>query len=174
MTILVIFALLIIMLYSLALRSGFKWEDLRPSSYSNNPDLAPMNKITRSAFNLFKFSSLGFIFIYILIVIIVGGAGHSAGDSASFFCVTAYSVLLFFLIHYFQKLAISRKQIGLMMKVFFVILVLPAIIVSILFLFASLQQEIESEMIFSCVILIPFAISGLIVLKHILFSHKKF
>lgn len=173
MTILILFALLILMLYSLALRNGFKWEDLRPSRYSSNPDSLPMNKITRITFNLFKFSSLGFIFIYILILIIVGGSGHSAGDSVSFFCITAYSVLLFFLIHYYQKLVVLGKQIGLMMKIFFMILVLPAIVVSILFLVASLQEGIESEIIFSCIILILFAVSGLIVLKHVLFSHNK-
>ena len=84
MTILVLFALLSLILYSLALRSGFKWEDLRPSRYPNNPYLVPMNKITRISFNLFKFSSLGFIFIYILILIILG-VGHSTGDPVSFY-----------------------------------------------------------------------------------------
>ncbi|MFN6944274.1 MAG: hypothetical protein ACK4ND_04965 [Cytophagaceae bacterium] len=163
MTILVLLALLSLILYSLALRKGFRWGDLRPSRYPNNPDIAPMNILTRISFTLFKFSSFGFILLYILVLIIVGGAGHSVGDSASFFGVVAYSVLLFLLISYFQKLVESGKQIGVKIKVCFAVLVLPAIFVSLVFLAALLYQRIEIGIIF--IVLVLF-----IVLKHVLFS----
>lgn len=129
-----------------------------------------MNRITKLSLSLLKFSALGFILIYIVAIIMVGAAGHSSGDIASFTGIFAYSIFLFFLIGRYQKsLSLVRKS-GKTIKILLLILLIPIIGLCCLFIYKLLTDEkgYLGISIFLLLILFTFVTSGITVVKELI------
>lgn len=143
-----------------------------------------MNKLTKVSFSIFKYSALGFNLLFFLMKFISAGAGHPNAISLSFGIVVVYSLLLFFIIQYYQKISNVKKVVSSSFKGLFILVVIPSILLafaaSIALLYKSIEVKITNGSILAFLIsspvilvLLAFVFFGIIIIKYVLNSNSK-